>query len=484
MSIPIFRRLQARQVKAPVRVAAQRTSVTLTVVRSRAQPTAATIVRLAGTALFAYLLALLLPHTSRPVLAPLTALLVVQASLYQTVRSAITKVGSVVAGVLLAVALSAWVGFTWWSLGIAIAVALAIGYALHLGDNILEVPISAMLILSVGTRAAATSRIVETLVGAAAGLVAGLVLSPPRLQLAEEAIQDLCARMADLLNQIAAGLREDSVPGSVGDWLNKARSLGGEIRRVDDALSRAEESLRLNPRSMLRPVAPTRLRDSLETLEHEATIIRVLTRSLADATQLGGDSPLNDPDVRDRMAGVLSELSAAVLIYGRLATEDGVSGLEPPEAELERHLDRARDLQERLRERLETRPAASPAGWPLRGELMSHLDRFRNELRWGRPELEGRLRRRHSWRPPLPRGRLRPPRRRHLPGPEFVPAGRGVSSRAPDAGPEPRHQPSLDPVDQRGPVVRLGLRLAGRRAQVLVLPHRLSGREAAEDRQH
>ena len=39
-------------------------------------------------------------------------------------------------------------GFTWWSLGITIAAGLAVGYALHLGDAVLEVPISAMLILS------------------------------------------------------------------------------------------------------------------------------------------------------------------------------------------------------------------------------------------------------------------------------------------------------------------------------------------------
>ena len=131
---------------------AQRTPQTLTVVRTRAQPTAVTIVRLTCTAVFAYLLALVLTAAPRPVLAPLTALLVVQVSLYQTLRRAVTKVASVVAGVLLAVGLSAWVGFTWWSLGITIAIALAIGYALRLGDNILEVPISAMLILSVGTR--------------------------------------------------------------------------------------------------------------------------------------------------------------------------------------------------------------------------------------------------------------------------------------------------------------------------------------------
>jgi uncharacterized membrane protein YgaE (UPF0421/DUF939 family) len=84
----------------------------VTLVRQRAQPTAETIVRLTVTAVFAYLVALLIPSTPRPVLAPLTALLVAQVSIYQTVRSAARRVASVVAGVLLALGLSASVGFT------------------------------------------------------------------------------------------------------------------------------------------------------------------------------------------------------------------------------------------------------------------------------------------------------------------------------------------------------------------------------------
>ncbi len=49
--------------------------------------TAAYITRLTATATFAYVLATLIPGTTdRPVLAPLTALLVLQASLYQTIH--------------------------------------------------------------------------------------------------------------------------------------------------------------------------------------------------------------------------------------------------------------------------------------------------------------------------------------------------------------------------------------------------------------
>ena len=394
------RRRTARRPADPARprTAAQR----LTVARRRAQPTAVTIARLTGTAIFAYLLALLLTPTSRPVLAPLTALLVAQVSLYQTIRSAATKVASVVAGVLLAVGLSATVGFTWWSLGLTIAIGLGIGYALHLGENILEVPISAMLILSVGSGVAAVGRVEETFVGAGAGLLAGLVLSTPKVQPAEEAIEDLCGKLAGLLHRVSDGLRdgEGPVQDSAGDWLRRARSAGGEIRRVDEALREAEDSVRLNPRSLRLPLSTISLRRGLESLEHEATALRVLCRSLADFTRLDGDdNRLIDADIRDQLAGALHEMSAALTVYGSLATERDAARHERLEGDLDRHLDLAREHQDRLSELLRTDPAAQPVGWPLRGELIAHLDRLRTELRAGKPEHMSR-RRRSRWRPP------------------------------------------------------------------------------------
>jgi hypothetical protein len=76
----------------------------------------------------------------------------------------------------------------------------------HLGDTVLEVPISAMLILSNATRAAAVGRIAETAIGTAVGLAAGFVFTSPRLQPAEEAVEDLCRRLSDLLTAMADGL--------------------------------------------------------------------------------------------------------------------------------------------------------------------------------------------------------------------------------------------------------------------------------------
>ena len=401
--MPAFGRRQPGQLSA----AARRAPRTLTVVRRRAQPTAVTIARLTGTAVFAYLVAVLLTTTSRPVLAPLTALLVAQVSLYQTLRSAVTKVASVVAGVLLAVGLSAAVGFTWWSLGLTVAIGLGIGYALRLGENILEVPISAMLILSVGSGAAAVGRVEETFVGAGAGLLAGLVLATPRVQPAEEAVGELAGLLAGLLEEVTGGLREGPVGEAAAGWLRRARAAGGEIRRVDEALRAAEDSVRLNPRGLRLPLSTVSLRRGLETLEHEATAIRVLCRSLADLATLGGeDNRLIDPGIRDRLAGALAEIAAALRVCGQLAAEHDPARHDRLAAALDRHLELAREQQDRLSELLRTDPAARPVGWPLRGELIAHLDRLRTELESGKPEHTTR-RRRPRWR--------RPPQVRDLP---------------------------------------------------------------------
>jgi uncharacterized membrane protein YgaE (UPF0421/DUF939 family) len=405
---------RASQISDAARTITQRAPETLTLARHLAQPTAGTIIRLTTCAVFAYLIALLVPETSPPVLAPLTALLVLQVSIYQTLYSAVRRVASVVAGVLLALGLSQWFGFTWWSLGITITLGLAIGYALRLREHVLEVPISAMLILSVASRSAATGRIVETLIGTAAGLAAGFVLTAPQVQPAEEAIADLARTMADLLDRMATGLTDGSVNDSARGWLEQARTLGSEIRSVDEALQQAEESTKLNPRSMRLPYSTITLRQSLETLEHEAITVRVLARSLVDTTRLAGDdNPVNDPDVRRGLASTLGELSAAVLTYGNLAIELDARRHDVLKSELERHLATAHDQQDRLSELLATAPAARPVGWPLRGELISHLDRLRSELEAALPDGSAQRRNRRR-RSPRPRGQRVPPALRRL----------------------------------------------------------------------
>ena len=405
---------------------------------------AAYITRLTATATFAYLLALLLPAgTARPVLAPLTALLVLQASLYQTIRSGVKKVLSVTVGVLVAVGASEFIGFSWWLLALLIAAALLIGRMLRLGDDLLEVPISAMLIFSsVGTHSAAAGRVVDTLAGTAAGLIGGLAFAPLRVQPAREAVGELAGRLAGLLDRMAADLLADPDAGVVTEWLIQSRSLRGEIERVDDALRTAADSAKLNPRTLVAESLPVTdmtvsLRGGLETLEHAALTVRGLARSVLDSTAIDSSaSPVRDECTRKRLADVLAQLGEVIRTYGRLL-QAMPAGNESLETELAAQLAETHQLQDLLAELLEPRVEAAqatdgdsvPAGhfgseWPLRGEILAHVDRLRTGLTANSIPRQRRQPRLSSAGRSLaapPRGRGRPSRpsswaRRRQPG--------------------------------------------------------------------
>ena len=379
--------------RRPVPASLARPAKQLMVVRKRTQPAAVYIARLTATATFAYLIALLVPAgTARPVLAPLTALLVLQASLFQTIRSAMRKVVSVTAGVLVAVTVSAFVGFSWWLLALLIAGALTLGYLLRLGDDLLEVPISAMLIFaSAGEHAAASGRVVDTLVGSAAGLAGGLAFAPLRVQSAREAVGELANRLAGQLNKMAADLAaippgEAPDPARVAEWLDQTRALRGEIENVDDTLRQAEDSARLNPRTLRTPgalpAAEVALRGGLETLEHAAVTLRGLTRSMLDSSRTATEaSPVRDEQTRGRLASVLTQLGQAIRAYSRLV-QTLPSDPEPLESELTAALEDAHRQQDLLADILEPRtaPEGGASEWPIRGEILAHIDRLRTGL--------------------------------------------------------------------------------------------------------
>jgi Aromatic acid exporter family member 1 len=369
--------------------------------------TAAYITRLTATATFAYVLATLLPGTSeRPVLAPLTALLVLQASLYQTIRSGLKKVLSVTVGVLVAVGLAEFVGFSWWQLMLVIAAALVIGRALRLGDDLLEVPISAMLIFaSAGHQAAAAGRVVDTLVGTAAGLLGGLAFAQVQVQPARAAVCGLAGRLAALLDRMSADLADDPEPALVTEWLTQARSLRDEIERVDDTLREAADSAKLNPRALVGtaesvPVQEmtVSLRGGVEALEHAALTVRGLARSVLDGARIDSTAnPFRDAATRARLADVLTQLGAVIRTYGALV-QTMPAGSESLESELAAQLEETHRLQDRLADLLAPRPCPVPvtetghadadgaaafiAGsqWPLRGEILTHVDRLRTGL--------------------------------------------------------------------------------------------------------
>ena len=345
-------------------------------------------------AVLAYLLALwLLGGQPPPLLAPLTALLVAQLTIFETVKSSVERVGSVVAGVLVAVLLSKVFGRTWWSLGITILAALVIGLLLRLGEHTLEVPISAMLVLAVaGT--AALDRVAETLIGAATGVVVSFLLRPPMyVQSAGDAIGQLAADMAELLSSMGAELTDGWSGEQARAWEDRARELDRPLHAARVALARGEESLRLNPRQRRVREGASSLRAALATLEHSAVQVRGITLDLADLAEAVESSGQAEPELLVALGALLVELGGGVAAFGQLVAPE-VAG--PPREAVPLHiaLEIARTHRDVLAELMLVDARTDLELWHIQGSLLANVDRLLREIDLERGPDARRVRRR------------------------------------------------------------------------------------------
>jgi uncharacterized membrane protein YccC len=344
-------------------------------------------------AVAAYLVALPLSDNPRPVLAPLTALLVVQLTLYDTLRRGLRRVAAVVLGVLFAAALSAVVPLTWWSLGLAIAVSLVLGRLFRLGDDIAEVPISAMLILAVGGAGTVVEgRIAETVIGAVVGVVVGSVVAPPLyVRPASDAVQKLARAQADVMRQIAAEVREEYTVEQTDAWLEAARALGRDILRADRTLTTAESSLRYNPRALSRPHAGRSLRTGLDAMERVAVSLRGVCRALADLVHGEGEETVYAADVREALSDLLRDVADAVESYGSLVGSE-VTGPGPDDERLREALAAAWSDRHRMADLLRNEDRLARDEWQLHGQLTSQIDQLLRDV-----DSQGRAELRRSW---------------------------------------------------------------------------------------
>ncbi len=346
--------------------------------------------RLTGAAVAAYVVAGLLLQDTVPVIAALTALLVVEVTLFDIVTSGVQRVVSVVVGVLLAVGFSALVGISWWSLGLLVTISIVAGQLLRLGPHLVEVPISAMLVLAVGgEETVASDRIVETLIGAAVGIGVNLAF-PPRIRAdtAAEAVAKFGSEIAALLRTAAGEVAGGITVMESARWLEEARRLSRHVPRMDRALEQAEQGRRLNPRALAIRDTTGVLRGGLEALEHCSVAVRSMFRSIADGVRdhspANDNSNHNDDDsaeaVRQAFAGLLSELSDAVTAYGDLVRAEVADNTADAEAAAAAALEVLREARVRV---IELRLVDHPEDlvtWELNEALLQAVDRILAEL--------------------------------------------------------------------------------------------------------
>jgi hypothetical protein len=369
-------------------------------VREQAPKAVTRALRLTGAATASYLVALPLVQDRRPLTAALTALLIVQVTLVGTVTDTVRRIVSVVAGVAVAIVFSAFVPFAWWSLAAIIAASILLGQVLRLREHLLEVPISAMLILAVGGAGTqALDRVAETIIGAAVGLLVNLIF-PPAIQTrtAGAAVRRAADRLADLLERVSVSLMEHQpTHDDLRGWLDDSRRVTTAIAGVDSALAEAVRSRRLNPRAVGTVDTTPDLRTGLESLEHSAAALRAVFRSIADRVgALQADVEVDrvpeefeDDDLREALGVLMGDLAQAVRSFGGLVRAEVDEAGAPHTAEVAEALDAVREARVRLTELLLVDPQAAPGQWQLHGSLLAGIERVLAEL-----DVEERARRR------------------------------------------------------------------------------------------
>lgn len=363
----------------------------------RLRPTLLTVLRLTTAAVVAYLISQLLTHGALDLTGPLTALLVVQASAFSTIKMGAVRVGAVLAGILVATLLSVWIGLTWWSLGAAIAASLLLAKVLRLGEQALETPISAMLILAVSNHdVAAETRILNTLIGAAVGVGFNLIYPP--------AMPTASARQA-LLRVVEAGAApldaaaDDLLAGpltreEVGELINRVRSANRQVAAATETIALLKDSRRFNPRALGTVDVEPVLASALDTLEHCLLAIRALF-----AVLLGEVPPEAEPDdpyggeLRAAFAVVLHDTADCLRAFGSLAVAEAEGREQETERALAESLDILRETQAILTELIMVRAREDTSSWLLRGSILAAVEQVLSRL-----NLEDRARIHAKWK--------------------------------------------------------------------------------------
>jgi hypothetical protein len=366
-------------------------------VPGRLRPTLFSVARLTAAGIVSYLFTLILTDGAIDLTGPLTALLVLQASAYSTLKMGVIRVGAVLTGVLIATLLSTWIGLTWWSLGAAIAASLLLAKVLRLGEQTIEVPISAMLILGVTNHdIAAEIRVLNTLIGAGVGVAFNL-LYPPAMPIGQagRSVLRVAEAAAEPLDTAADAFVAGPVDrDQVEEWLDRVRSANRRVSQATQTVALLKDSRRLNPRALgTADVAPV-LATGLDNLEHCLLALRALFVVLR--TEVPPNEQEDDPygeELRAAFAVVLHDVADCLRAFGGLVVAEAEGREQENEQALADSLDILRETQAILAELILVNATDNPSSWLLRGSILAAVEQVLAQL-----DLEDRARMHRAWR--------------------------------------------------------------------------------------
>ncbi|AWB89427.1 FUSC family protein [Salinibacterium hongtaonis] len=261
-------------------------------VRATARAPVIQVVKTSVAIIVSWLICAPLLSQPLPVFAAIAALLVMQPSVTQSLSKGIERSLGVILGVVLAYGAGLLFGHSSFVVLILIVVAIVLSWALRLSPGSAnQIPISAMIVLAVGggdNPAYAAERIIETIIGAVVALIVNMAIVPPvQVAPAVTSVKRLAAQVAESLDALADALMTVTPRDQLSAMLTHARSLRPLQKSAAEAISNAEESLLLNPRSAKHRAQLARLRDLLSRLDVLVTRAIGMTRAVHDHYDAG-----------------------------------------------------------------------------------------------------------------------------------------------------------------------------------------------------
>ncbi|MGA5731976.1 FUSC family protein [Streptomyces seoulensis] len=318
--------------------------------QGRERDLAVQAVKAAGAAVLAWLVAGCWWGAPLALMAPWTAIALVQSTVYRSVRAGVQQFVLIAGGTLLAALAFALTGDTVGAMVLVLPVTMLLGNHSGFDDQGVYASTTALFVLVYGSFSAGDIgyRLLETLLGAVIGIaVNALVLPPVHLRHARDTLHRLPRDTARLLRDIAEEAAEEYGAAQAQEWHARAARLPRLLDDVRAARRWQQEGDRLNPVRRMRRQGPRIPSPEWDTswerlTSHLATVAGVLADAagegawlrplprpvLADLTRLmramaevcecdcvtlGGDCPA-DPRDRDEV------LSRAWQAHHRLAT--------------------------------------------------------------------------------------------------------------------------------------------------------------------
>ncbi|MBM7171054.1 FUSC family protein [Streptomyces sp. G44] len=326
-------------------------------------------------------------------LAPWTALFLVQSTVYRSVRSAMQQLAVVMLGTLLAAGAAVVTGNnSLVAMAIVLPITVLLSTYARFGTQGVYAPTAALFVLAYGTYSGVDilHRLFETLLGAVIGIaVNALVLPPVHGRDVWHLRKRLPQESADLLHTVADGIEEETYdPKKAQGWYDRAQRLTDLMTDLRSARRWTDESYRFNPGRKLRRSVPHPPGADWDftwdrITEHIRTTVRAVTETREDRPSLA--------DLPEEAPGILAELLRAAGDVCEFDDSDTrpAGRQSPPETERDRRraMDRANAAHDRLARLLtDSRYRATPA----LGGLAADTQRLLSDLAAiGNPEADG-----------------------------------------------------------------------------------------------